>query len=274
MMMPHGAQDGPRRWPEALPGLSLSRQDAVVLLRINAPPLNLLTQVIRRSLGDAFLAAAADDSVRCVVFLPGPAHLCAGADLSEFPARRDPAVAAAHADNAQRMILALVRCPKPVLVAAEGACLGGGYELALGCDLIIAARNARVGLPEVHRGVWPGTGGLPLLARRVGPARAKGLAWAGEVLEAEPAYRQGLVDQLVEAGQAETAAVEQAARLAHAPAGSVRDIKSMIDHAFIAAFRAHLAVEHAAYVEVFGRADATEGFTAFREKRPPRWLHR
>lgn len=272
--MPADLTDGPRRWPQALPGLALARHGAVATLRIDAPPLNLLTQAVRRSLGDAFLAAAADERVRCLVFLPGGGHLCAGADLGEFPARRDPVVAAAHADNAQRMIRALVGCPKPVLMAIEGACLGGGYELALGCDLILAARDARIGLPEIHRGVWPGTGGLFLLARRIGAARAKALAWAGEVLEAGAAAPQGLVDQLTEPGQAAVAALAQAALLAGAPAGGVADIKAMIDHAFLRAFDAHLVAEREAYIGAFARADATEGHAAFREKRTARWTHR
>jgi enoyl-CoA hydratase len=265
--------DSPHLWPDTLPGLTLARRGAVVSLRIDAPPLNLLTQTVRRSLGDAFLAAAADGSVRCVVFLPGGRHLCAGADLGEFPARRDAAVAAAHADNAQRMIRALVGCPKPVLMAVEGACLGGGYELALGCDVIIAARDARIGLPEIHRGVWPATGGLTLLARRIGGARAKALAWAGETLDAEAALAMALVDRLADPGAAAAAALEQAEQLAAAPAGGIQDIKAMIDHAFIADFGRHLEVERKAYVRAFGRADAAEGFVAFREKREARWLH-
>lgn len=272
-MMPADRRDSPHLWPDTLPGLALSRRGAVVSLRIDAPPLNLLTQTVRRSLGDAFLAAAVDESVRCMVFLPGSRHLCAGADLSEFPARRDAAVAAAHADNAQRMIRALIGCPKPVVMAVEGACLGGGYELALGCDVIIAARDARIGLPEIHRGVWPATGGLALLARRIGGTRAKALAWAGEILDAESALAMTLVDQLADPGQAEAVALEQAEWLAAAPAGGIQDIKAMIDHAFIATFDRHLEVERKAYVRAFGRADAKEGFVAFHEKREARWLH-
>src|SRR5690606_7947294 len=169
---PAHARDPVRRCgmttPLAFPGLRLEWHEAVAVLQIDRPKLNLLDQTVRASLGDALLALDADDAVRAIVLAPGPEHFCAGADMMEFAERRDPAVAERHGRNAHRMIRALVNCRKPTIAAIEGACLGGGYELALGCDWRIGARGARVGLPVGRRGVFLGTGSVPRLARPLG----------------------------------------------------------------------------------------------------------
>lgn len=249
------------------------RRDSVLVVRIDNPPLNLLTQEIRRSLGEIFAAAAADDGARAVVLASGPEHFCAGADMKEFPLRFDPEVARAHAANGHRMALNLVRCPKPTIAAIEGACLGGGMELALACDFRIAARTAKLGLPEINRGVWPGTGGIPLLARLIGAARAKELILNGETMDATEAKSANLVEEVVEEGQAIEAALQRAGRLVQRPAAAVRSVKQLADRQFLASFAAHLEDELEAYVACYQTEDAREGNRAFFEKRPPRWTH-
>ena len=253
--------------------ISVARQDAIAVVGIDNPPLNLLTQGVRRALGDFFSTVADDDSVRAVVLAPGAQHFCAGADMSEFPLRFDPEVARRHGENGHRMCLSLVRCAVPVVAAIEGACLGGGLELALGCDFRIAAGSAKLGLPEIRRGVWPGTGGMPLLARLVGDPRAKALVIGGDILDARDARELGLVDRLAETGKAEEAALAWARELAGKPARPLQAAKRLLDRAFVAHLEAHIREELEAYVACYQTEDAGEGNRAFFEKREPVWTH-
>jgi enoyl-CoA hydratase len=257
----------------ATEGVAIEREGAILVVRIANPPLNLLTQEIRRALGDALGEVASDETVRAVILASGAAHFCAGADMTEFPLRFDPAVARSHGANGHRMMRELARCPKPTVAAIKGACLGGGMELALACDVRVAAASARLGLPEIHRGIWPGTGGLALLARLVGEARAKAIVLDGDVLSAATAATLGLVDQVVDDGEALGAARQLAARWSDRPAMAVRAVKQLLDAPFLERFDAHLARELEAYVAAFQTADAREGNAAFFARRAPRWSH-
>lgn len=260
--------------PATFPGLRLELRDAVALLRIDRPPLNLLDQAVRASLADAFLALDAEEAVRAIVLGPGEQHFCAGADMNEFAARRDAQVAERHGRNAHRMIRAVVNCRKPTIAAIEGACLGGGFEIALGCDWRIAGRDARIGLPEGRRGVFPGTGGVPLLVRQVGAAQAKRLLWDCTILDGAQAGGAGLVDAACAPGDAPAEALRLAADWAAASAPAVRACKRMADGIFRRAFEEHLAEEIGEYVRAFATDDAAEGVAAFRARREPAWRHR
>lgn len=243
----------------------------VLSLAIANPPLNVLTQAVRRQLGTLFLALQEDASVRCVLWHGGERAFCAGADLKEFPLRFDPAVARAHGMNAHRMMLALVELDTPVVAALRGACMGGGLELALGCSLRIAATSAQLALPEIKRGVWPGTGGAPLLARLVGPATAKRLLYTGATLSAREALAIGLVDEVVDDAVLDDHARALAAGIAAQPVTSLRTLSALVDHRFRAEFRTHLQYELERFVQAYQLPDAREGNAAFFEKRAPRW---
>ncbi len=245
----------------------------VARIVIDHPPLNVLTQAVRRELGDAWLGLQAQRDVRCVIFGSAEAF-CAGADLREFPQRFDPAVAAQHAHNAQRMILALAELDIPVIAAVRGFCLGGGFELALGCSLRIAARSARFGLPEIDRGVWPGTGGTLLLERLVGPATAKRLVYGGEHLTADQALALGLVDEVIEDSALAERALALATAYAAKPGASIRTLTQLVDRDFRERFREHLRFERERFVEAYQTHDAREGHRAFFDKRTPEWQHR
>lgn len=244
---------------------------AVLELRIQQPPLNLLNQEVRRELGSFFLGLPAAPGVRSVVFASGERSFCAGADLKEYPLRFDPAVAQAHVENAQRMVLALVECDLPVIAALRGPCMGGGVELALACGYRIAARSATFALPEVKRGAWPGTGGIPLLARLVGPSTARRILCTGETLSAQEALRLGLLDEVVDDADLEPRAHALATQFAQQPATSVHTISDLLDHGFRASFRAHLRHEAECFVRAYQLPAAREGYQAFFEKRAPRW---
>lgn len=241
---------------------------------IDNAPLNLLTQAVRRELGDAFLQFDSQRESRCVVFASGTRAFCAGADLSEFPQRFDPVVARRHAENAHRMIRAVAELDIPVIAAVRGLCFGGGLELALACSSRIAERSAQFALPEIDRGVWPGTGGIVLLERLVGPALAKRIVYGGERLSAEQARSIGLVDEVVDDEALELRAFELATRYAGKAGASIRTITQLIDRDFRALFRDHLRFERERFVEVYQSDDAREGHRAFFEKRQPLWHHR
>lgn len=245
--------------------------NAIRRVVIDNPPLGVLNQDVRRELGTVFLQTQSDLAIRCLVFGSGPRSFCAGADLREFAMRFDPLVARAHIQNAQRMILALVELDVPVIASIHGACMGGGLELALGCTYRIAARSARLALPEVNRGAWPGTGGCLLLSRQVRPALSKRLLYTGETLDAATACSMGVIDEVVddEALEARTQAV--ALSWAAQPGSSIRRLTTLVDRDFRARFRSHLQFEAECFVQAYQTPAAREGYQAFFEKRAPRW---
>jgi enoyl-CoA hydratase len=259
---------------ERYSGVAVDRVGAVLRVQIDSPPLNLLTQAMRLSMAEVFASVAEDDGVRAVVFASGPKHFCAGADMSEFPQRFDPPTARVHGLNGHRMVLGMIGCGKPIVAGIEGACMGGGMEMALSCDVRIASRAAKVGLPEINRGVWPGIGGMALAARAIGDHKAKQLVMAGAILPAEEAAAMGLVDEVCEAGEAVDAAMARAEFLAAQPGQSVRTIKNLLDREFLERFKTHLAAELEAFVACYQTDDAKEGNKAFFEKRDPVWTHK
>lgn len=240
-------------------------------LQIQSPPLNLLTQTVRQELGTLLQEVQREASIRCVVWSSGARSFCAGADLREYPMRFDPAVARAHVENAQRMILALVESDTPIIAAVRGPCMGGGVELALGCSYRIAGRSATFALPEVKRGAWPGTGGMPLLQRLVGAAQAKRILYTGETLDAERALALGLIDEVVEDTALDIRAMELGVSIAGQPRSSIRTMGQLLDHQFRGDFRAHLQLEAECFIQAYQLPAAREGYQAFFEKREPRW---
>jgi enoyl-CoA hydratase len=246
-------------------------QEGILRLQIQNPPLSLLNQVVRQELGTLFTQLREERGVRCIVFGSGERSFCAGADLREYPMRFDPAVARAHVDNAHRMILALVECDIPVIAELRGPCMGGGFELALGCSYRVAARSASFALPEVKRGAWPGTGGTALLARLVRPSVAKRLLYTGETLSADQALQLGLVDEVVDAAQLQARCRELAQVFAGQPRSSIQTMAQLLDTPFRSGFREHLRLEAEHFVRAYQLPAAREGYTAFFEKREPRW---
>ena len=251
--------------------IAAALHEGVLRLSIANPPLNVLTQTVRRELGDLFAHLQRDASVRCVLWESGDRAFCAGADLKEFPLRFDTAVARAHGENAHRMMLALVDLDTPVVAALRGACMGGGLELAMGCGYRIAASSARLALPEVNRGAWPGTGGTLLLSRLVGPSIAKRLLHPGATIDAAHALSIGLVDEVVDDGALDARAAEFARTVAAQPATSIRTMSRLVDRRLRLDLREHLQFELERFVQAYQLPDAKEGIAAFFEKRAPRW---
>lgn len=241
----------------------------VVLNRPDA--MNAVSTALAVELRDVTAALAADPGVRAVVLSSSSDRaFCVGADLKERNSFTDDDLRAQRpvARSAYRGVLDL---PMPAIAAVEGFALGGGCELALSCDLIVAGERAVLGLPEVGVGVVPGGGGTQLLARRVGWSRAADLIFTARRVDAAEAYRLGIADRLVPAGGARPAALELAAAIAgNSPVG-VRNAKRAMRLGLGTDLAAGLEIEDGAWRATAFSPDRAEGVRAFAEKRRPEW---
>jgi enoyl-CoA hydratase/carnithine racemase len=233
--------------------------------------LNAISTELARRLGDLLTDLAADDDLRAVVLSSSsPKAFCVGADLKERNGYTDEQLRAQRVVY-RRMAAALLAVPVPVVAAVAGYALGGGLELALLSDLVVADETAVVGLPEVSVGVIPGLGGTQLLPRRIGTARAAELVYTARRLDAAEAGALGVVDRVVPAGEALAAASDLAAAIARNSPVGVRNAKRAIRLGTGTDLASALEIEDGAWRATAFSADRAEGVRAFAEKRPPRW---
>ncbi|MDT0446996.1 enoyl-CoA hydratase/isomerase family protein [Streptomyces johnsoniae] len=250
----------------------VQRDGHVAEVRLDRPrAMNAISTELARRLTAACADLAADRSVRAVVLASTQERaFCVGADLKERNGLSD-AEFGRHRTVLRAAFTAVLDLPVPAVAAVAGFALGGGFELALSCDLIVADPTAVVGLPEVTVGVIPGGGGTQLLPRRVGAARAAELIFTGRRVAADEARRLGLVDELTEPGGARAAALALAARIAaNSPVG-LRAAKRALRTGSGLGLQAGLEVEDAAWRTVAFSPDRAEGVAAFNEKRTPDW---
>ncbi len=233
--------------------------------------LNSVSTAMALAIAGACAEVVADPAVRAVVLTSThPKVFCAGADLKERNSFTDAQLLAQRpvARAAYRSVLDL---PVPAIAAVDGAALGGGFELALSCDLIIAGESALVGLPEVRVGVIPAGGGTQLLTRRVGWSKAASMIFTARRLAAAEAHALGAVDEVVPDGTARERALLLAAEIAgNSPVG-VRHAKRAMRLGFDVDLATGLEVEDSCWRATAFSPDRAEGVAAFNEKRPPRW---
>ncbi|MGC4995578.1 enoyl-CoA hydratase/isomerase family protein [Streptomyces sp. DT195] len=233
--------------------------------------MNAVSTEMARSLAAACTALAADRDARVVVLTSsGERAFCVGADLKERNSFSD-ADLVRQRPVARGAYTGVLELPMPTIAAVHGFALGGGFELALACDLIVADATAVVGLPEVSVGVIPGGGGTQLLPRRVGAARAAELIFTARRVEAPEAAALGLVDQLTEAGHAREDALALAAKIAKNSPVGLRSAKRALRLGQGLDLRAGLEVEDAAWRATAFSGDRAEGVAAFNDKRAPQW---
>jgi enoyl-CoA hydratase/carnithine racemase len=249
--------------------------DGVAVVIVDNPPVNALSNEVVDALADAAEQLAADDCTRAIVLTgTGDKAFVAGADLAEFSqALGSVEWIEDHTRRSRRMLDLWAALPQPVVGAVQASALGGGLEVALVCDLLVADPAARFGLPEVRLGLMPGAGGTQRLPRRIGVGPAKELLLLGGTIDAEEARRIGIVNRVALPGVALEAASELAATLAALSSVAVRAIKSSIDGAN-GDLGHGLDTERALFMQVFASQDATEGVNAFVEKRTPAFDHR
>ena len=239
--------------------------DGVGVLRIDRPPLNALSSALLDEIASAARDVGGDPDVKAVVVLGGPKAFAAGADITEFGG---PDEARAIGQRFRAAYDAIGEIPRPVIAAINGVALGGGLELALACDLRVAAENARVGQPEILLGVIPGAGATQRLPRLIGTAPAKELIWSGRQVKADEALALGLVDRVVPAAELEDAARAWAASLASGAVVAMGVAKIVIDGGMDGRLDEGLDLEAEAFAEVFGTEDAATGVRSFLEHGP------
>ena len=242
-----------------------TRADGVALVTLQNPPLNALSREVLTALALEAEQLAADRAVKAVLVMGDGKAFAAGADIAEFG---DGETARDIGMHFRRAFDAVAAIPRPVIAAIHGVALGGGLELAMACDLRIAADTARLGQPEILLGIIPGAGGTQRLPRLVGPARAKELIWSGRQVKAEEALVIGLVDRVVPAAELQERALEWAAAFAQGAVVAMGLAKAAIDGGLDGTVAAGIDLEADAFVEVFDTEDAATGVQSFREHGP------
>jgi enoyl-CoA hydratase len=250
------------------PSVIVELERGVAVLTVNRPAaLNALNSTVLLELEQAIGALAADPALRVLIVTgSGSKSFIAGGDIVEMSAYT-PQTARRFAVLGHRVLAALEALPVPVIAAVNGFCLGGGCELALACDLIYAADNARFGQPEVNLGLMPGFGGTQRLARRIGPARAAELIYTARQVKADEARAIGLVLEVFPAADLLPKVRELAAGIASKGPVAVRAAKLAIARGLDAPLAVGNALETEAFANLFDSADAREGMAAFVEKR-------
>lgn len=249
------------------------RRGRVLLIRLNRPEkMNALSAALLRELNAALDAGENDAEVGAFVVTGDRRAFAAGADIAEIAALPDFA-AAADADFITGTWERVVRCRKPVIAAVAGHALGGGCELAMMCDIILAADNARFAQPEIALGTMPGAGGTQRLARAVGKSKAMEMCLSGRTMDAAEAERCGLASRVVPVDKLEEEALALAEKIAGFSLPVARLIKESVNAAF-PGLAEGIMFERRLFHSTFGLEDRREGTAAFLEKRPAEFRHR
>jgi enoyl-CoA hydratase len=250
------------------------KRDSVALLRINRPQkYNALCAALMGELNAALRDAEGDDAIGAIVVAGGERAFAAGADISEI-AGLDSFADAYKRDFITDGWEELPRCRKPVIAAVAGLALGGGCELAMMCDIILAADNAQFGQPEIALGILPGAGGTQRLTRAVGKSKAMEICLGLRRLSAEEAERAGLVARVIPAADLEKEALALAKKIAAYSRPVAAMIKESVNRAFETTLAEGVRFERRMLHAAFALADRREGTAAFAEKRPPKFSHR
>ena len=247
----------------------VEKRDGVSILRLNRPQtLNALSREVMSALVQALAEAEADDDTGCIVLAGSARAFAAGADIAEMRGLSWPDV---WVEDFLGDWDRVAQCRKPIVAAVAGYALGGGCELAMMCDIIIAARNAKFGQPEIKLGIIPGAGGTQRLVRAIGKAQAMDLILTGRFMTAEEALAAGLVSRVVD----DEAVMDEALSVAKTIAGHSRTAVLAAKEAVLRAFETPLAegvrYERRLFHALFATHDQKEGMAAFLEKRKPRW---
>jgi enoyl-CoA hydratase/carnithine racemase len=255
--------------------LQITRHDPdghVVELALDRPEaMNAISSAFAREITAATTELAGDPSVRAVVVTSTHDRaFCVGADLKERNNFTDAQMTEQRLVT-QQAYTGMVNLPMPAVAAVEGFALGGGFELALGCDMIVAGEGATVGLPEVSVGVIPGGGGTQLLTRRIGWSRAASMIFTARRLTAAEGHRLGALDEVVPAGSARDRSLELAATIARNSPVGVRNAKRAMRYGSDVDLATGLQIEDSAWRATALSGDRQEGIRAFVEKRAPQW---
>jgi len=240
---------------------------AVAIIKINRPEAkNALNTQVRKLLSEAVALQADNDDIHVIVITGGDDVFAAGADLKELA---EASAMDVYLRRAERYWQTIANCPKPIIAAVNGFALGGGCELAMHADIIIAGKSAQFGQPEIKVGVMPGAGGTQRLVRAVGKFHAMRMIMTGCLISAEEAYQIGLVSQVTEDTETLNTAYKMAQQIARLPPIALEQIKEVVLLSEDMPLNAGLALERKAFQLLFDTQDQKEGMSAFLEKRKP-----
>ena len=243
----------------------LEKTDAVTTLTLNRPDkLNALSPELLQTLVECLETLNGDEAVRCIVLTGGPKVFAAGADIQSM-AKASPVDI--YLRNTRQLWQRLWALDKPLIAAVSGVAFGGGCELAMSCDLIVAGETSRFGQPEIKLGIMPGAGGTQRLARALGPYRAMELILTGEPISASEALAAGLVNRVVEDEQVLAEAQTMAAQIAARPPLAVRLARQAVRYGMERTLLEGLEIERRNYRLLYDTEDQKEGMAAFLEKR-------
>ena len=247
--------------------LSVEVDGGIATILLKRPPMNALNVEIQEALREAAEEVTERRDVAAAIIYGGEKVFAAGADIKEMETMSYTDMVF-HSRRLQSAFSAIARIPKPTVAAITGYALGGGCELSLTCDFRVAARNAKLGQPEVLLGVIPGAGGTQRLARLIGPARAKDLVYSGRFVSADEALAMGLVDEVVEAEDVYAAARARVERYVGGPAFALRAAKEAIDRGLEVDLDTGLEIESMQFASLFATKDREIGMRSFVENGP------
>lgn len=257
----------------AYENILVETRGAVGLITLNRPKaLNALNSDLMRELAAAIDAFEADPGVLCMVLTGSEKAFAAGADIKEMSVREFPDTYTT--DYMSGLWERASTCRKPIIAAVAGYALGGGCELAMQCDFIIAGDNAKFGQPEVNLGTIPGIGGSQRLTRFVGKSKAMDLILTARNMDAQEAERCGLVARVVPAADVLTEALKAAEKIASLSLPVIMMAKEAVNRSFETTLSEGVRFERRLFHSTFGIADRKEGMTAFVEKRKPVFTHK
>lgn len=246
----------------------LTRQDnGVSIVQLNRPEvLNALNINLRQEIATAFSELNIDKSVRCIVITGNEKAFAAGADIKQIV---EASAIEMMLRNVHQYWKPIQECTKPIIAAVNGFALGGGCELAMLADIIIAGKNAKFGQPEVKVGIMPGSGGTQRLTRAVGKYKAMYMLLTGDMISVDEAFNMGIVSQVVEDSEVLETAISIATKIASMPPLAVSQIKEVVSAGQDIPLESALMLERKAFQLLFDSEDQKEGMRAFIEKRKP-----
>jgi len=254
----------------AYESIIFEKEENTAIITFNRPDArNAVNNQVRAEFAAAIAEVEADNEIKVMILTGKGKAFASGVDIKEF-SKTTPY----HAHNVTRLGDMVARLGKPAIAAVNGYCLGGGNEIAMGCDIIIASERARFGQPEINIGIIPGGGGTQRLPRLIGVCRAKELIFTGDIITAEEAFILGWINRVVPEDQLMVTAKEIAKKIAAKSLAALKLAKTAINHGMQTNLESGLKYEYELYSLSLSLEDKVEGVNAFLEKRAPKFIGR